>query len=104
VNFAWALANNGRAAEAFAQFEQVRRLQPDLADAEIKWGLSLAMHGDPHRGGVSHETGGRLQPENPDMRDSLGRALLAWGSARMRSSSSRKPCASTRIMPARVKY
>ena len=57
----------------------MRRLQSDLADVEIKWGLTLAMHGD-MTGAVPHlERAVELEPGNPDMRHALGCALLEVG-------------------------
>ena len=69
----------GVVAEAAEQFDQARRLQPESADVELKWGLAYVMHGRPAEALPHFERALALQPGDAEMPHALGRALLALG-------------------------
>jgi Flp pilus assembly protein TadD len=54
-------------------------MQPDSADAELKWGLTLALQRRPEAALPHLRRAIELEPENPGMREAMGRVLLEAG-------------------------
>lgn len=69
------LAEQGRAAEAIAHFQESLKIQPRSADAHNNLGVVLAMLGRIDEAAGHFQKALQIQPDYPDARRNLGMAM-----------------------------
>jgi tetratricopeptide (TPR) repeat protein len=79
TNLGNALDDQGKLAEAIAEFREAIRLQPNLTDVHINLGNALRGQGKPEEAIAEFREAIRLQPNHPWAHYNLGNALRAEG-------------------------
>ncbi len=79
INYGAALEQNGRLAEALAQYREAARMAPDNVEAQYNLGNLLDKMGQPEEALPELRKAVQLNPKLPSLRDALGAVLVELG-------------------------